>query len=50
MAPEAPSDLPPWRRLKTIIIKEMMIKTISYHCIIQYTLLFVINERPITLV
>ena len=33
IAPEAPSDLPPWRRLRTMTIKEIMMKTISYHCI-----------------
>ncbi len=37
IAPEAPSDLPPWRRERTITINEMMIKIISYQCIILFT-------------
>lgn len=37
IAPEAPSDLPPWRRLRTMTIKEIMMKTISYHCIFLIT-------------
>jgi hypothetical protein len=34
IAPEAPSDLPPWSRDNTMIIRAMIKNTTSYHCII----------------
>lgn len=50
IAPEAPSDLPPWRRERTITINEMMMKTISYQCIIFiYLNKHSKKERSITL-